>query len=85
MAASSNPNSSKWSTTFQDQTTFENFIVKGWQAEAGANAVVGKKGANAEASFVHGLAVYQLTSAGAMLQADVTGTKYWKHKKLNTY
>jgi lipid-binding SYLF domain-containing protein len=70
---------------FQDETTFDDFVEKGWQAEAGANAVAGKKGANAEASFTHGLAVYQLTSAGAMLQADITGTKYWKHKKLNTY
>jgi lipid-binding SYLF domain-containing protein len=70
---------------FQDETTFNDFIEKGWQAEAGANAVAGKKGANAEASFTHGLAVYQLTSAGAMLQADITGTKYWKHRKLNTY
>ncbi|MDX1387554.1 MAG: YSC84-related protein [Acidobacteriota bacterium] len=70
---------------FQDQRTYENFVEKGWQAEAGANAVAGKRGANAEASFTQGLAVFQLTSAGAMLQADISGTKYWKHKKLNRY
>jgi len=27
--------------------------------------------------------VYTLTTAGLMLQADLSGTKYWKSKKLN--
>ncbi len=29
------------------------------------------------------LAVFQLTKAGLMLRADITGTKYWKNEKLN--
>jgi hypothetical protein len=29
------------------------------------------------------VAIYQLTQAGLMLQADISGTKYWKYKKLN--
>ena len=68
---------------FETQKTFDNFVQKGWQADAGANAVAWKSGANAEASFVSGIAVYQLTEAGLMLQADLSGTKYWKSKKLN--
>ena len=55
----------------------------GWHASASANAVAGRAGANAEASFHNGLAVYTLTTAGLMLQADLSGTKYWKSKKLN--
>ena len=68
---------------FEDQRTFDNFVDKGWEADANANAVLWKKGANAEATFRNGLAVYQLTGTGLMLQADIAGTKYWKNKKLN--
>ena len=68
---------------FEDSGTFDNFVNSGWQASASASAVAGKAGANAEASFTNGLAVFQLTEAGLMLQADISGTKYWKSKKLN--
>ena len=68
---------------FEDKATFDNFVNKGWQADANANAVAGNKGLNAEAAFEDGIAVYQLTEAGLMLQADIAGTKYWKNKKLN--
>jgi len=68
---------------FQDATTFDNFVDKGWQAEAGAEAVAGQEGANAKTSFVNGMAVFQLSEKGLMARADVSGTKYWKDKKLN--
>ena len=68
---------------FEDSDTFNRFVDKGWQAEGGANAVAGTAGANAEASFSQGLAVYQLTEGGLMLQADISGTKYWKSDDLN--
>ena len=51
-----------------------------WEAEASANAVAGDKGANAGTVFRNGMAVYQLTEAGLMVQADISGTKYWKSK-----
>jgi lipid-binding SYLF domain-containing protein len=69
---------------FQDQVMFQGFIDKGWKADATANAVAGTAGANAETTFVNGMAVFQLTEAGLMLQADIAGTRYWKSKKLNT-
>ena len=68
---------------FENQGVFDTFVDKGWEADANANAVLWKKGANAEATFRNGLAVYQLTGTGLMLQADIAGTKYWKNKKLN--
>ena len=70
---------------FQDRDTFWKFVNKGWQADTAANAVAGTAGANAEATFTNGIAVFQLTEAGLMLQADIAGTKYWRHKKLNNY
>lgn len=68
---------------FQDASTFSNFVEKGWKAEGSASAVAGTAGANKQADFTNGMAVYQLTEAGLMLQADISGTKYWKYKKLN--
>lgn len=68
---------------FEDKKVFDEFVDKGWQADANANAVAGTKGLNAEAAFQNGIAVYQITEAGLMLQADIAGTKYWKSKKLN--
>ena len=68
---------------FETETSFSNFVNKGWEADAGANAVAGKAGANAEATFRNGVAIYQLTEKGLMLQADLSGTKYWKADNLN--
>ena len=68
---------------FEDLESFRNFVDKGWHADATATAAFGSKGAAAEASFTHGLAVYQLTNKGLMAHLDISGTKYWKHRKLN--
>jgi len=68
---------------FQPEERFNKFVNKGWEADASANAVAGPLGKNAEATFRDGMAFYQLTEGGLMLQADIAGTKYWKAKKLN--
>jgi len=34
-------------------------------------------------AFVNGLAIYQLTEKGLILNADLAGTKYWKNDDLN--
>jgi len=75
----------KYQVIFLFETTenFTRFVEKGWEAEASANAVAGRKGANVETTFRNGIAFYQITQAGLMLQADIAGTKYWKNKKLN--
>ncbi len=68
---------------FETQAAFNRFVTKGWHADANANAAAGTKGANETASFNDGVAIFQLTHKGLMAQADVSGTKYWKSKKLN--
>jgi len=68
---------------FQDEKTFFNFVEKGWKADASAQAAAGKDGANATTGFVNGIAVWQITGKGLMASADISGTKYWKNKKLN--
>jgi lipid-binding SYLF domain-containing protein len=68
---------------FQDEKTFTSFVENGWQADASAKAAAGTAGANAKTGFINGIAIYQITDAGLMAQADVAGTKYWKYGKLN--
>jgi lipid-binding SYLF domain-containing protein len=68
---------------FQDKKTMEDFVYKGWQGDASANAVAGIAGANSNASFEQGIVLYQLTESGLMVKADVSGTKFWVNKKLN--
>jgi len=68
---------------FQDEKTFTNFVEKGWQADATAQAAAGTAGVGGQTGFVNGIAIYQLTDKGLMASADIGGTKYWKNKKLN--
>jgi lipid-binding SYLF domain-containing protein len=68
---------------FQDEKTFFNFVEKGWKADASAQAAAGTEGVNATTGFVNGIAVWQITDKGLMASADISGTKYWKNKKLN--
>jgi len=67
----------------QDESTFNRFVNSGWQADTQAGVAAGTEGASAASSFHQGLAIFQLTEKGLMANAEVTGTKYWKHKKLN--
>ena len=68
---------------FESKKTYDDFIEYGWTADATASAVAGVKGASAETTFTHGIAIYPMTDVGLMLQADISGTKYWKSKTLN--
>ena len=68
---------------FQDSQTFDNFVNKGWQADAGATAAAGTHAAEAKTDFTNGLAIYQLTEKGLMANVDIAGTKYWKNDSLN--
>lgn len=68
---------------FENEGVFSKFIEAGWKPEAGANAAAGKKGANTEAEFTNGIAIYQITEKGLMASADISGTRYSKDKKLN--
>lgn len=68
---------------FETRQALDGFVEKGWQADASAQAAAGSAGANAEATFRNGVAVWQITDKGLMASADIAGTKYWKNDKLN--
>ena len=68
---------------FETKEVFTAFIEKGWKAETGAEAAAGTAGASAATQFVNGMALYQITEAGLMASADLSGTKYSVDKDLN--
>jgi lipid-binding SYLF domain-containing protein len=68
---------------FENRDALERFVNKGWQADVSANAAAGTVGKNAPSTFSNGIAVFQITHKGLVAQADISGTKYWKAKKLN--
>ncbi|MCP4252594.1 MAG: hypothetical protein GY775_04130 [Candidatus Scalindua sp.] len=72
---------------FRKQEDMDKFVEKGWEFAGQADAAFksGDKGAahSAARSSDMDIITYQLTEAGAALQATLQGTKYWKHKDLN--
>jgi len=68
---------------FEDAASLARFVDNGWEAGADANATLGETSISATPRFVEGMAVYQLTEAGVMLDLNFTGTKYWKDSDLN--
>lgn len=72
---------------FRNQRAFEHFRDSGWdasaRAEATAKAGVQGGSANAQRSVDLDVIVYQMTEAGAALQATIGATKYWNWKQLN--
>ncbi len=72
---------------FRNQEDMDKFVEKGWEFGGQADAAFksGDKGSaysSAQSSDMD-IITYQLTEAGAALQATLQGTKYWKHKDLN--
>jgi len=63
---------------FEKEPVFRNFVDKGWQGDTQASATAGKAGAEAEASFHNGMAIFVNSKKGLMANADVSGTKYWQ-------
>jgi len=68
---------------FETEKRLQSFIEKGWKADTSAGAAAGSASAGVETQFQDGIAYYQITESGLIASADIAGTKYWKHKKLN--
>ncbi|XPV69335.1 MAG: hypothetical protein ACNI25_01865 [Halarcobacter sp.] len=72
---------------FENEKVFNNFVNKGWEANAQADAAAkaGKKGKafGAAITVAPGIRLYKMTKNGLALQATIQGTKYWKDSDLN--
>ena len=68
---------------FETREYLEKFTAGGWDSSATAEAAAAKEGVAARASFMNGVAFFQVTDKGLMAHADVTGTKFWTIDDLN--
>lgn len=72
---------------FTSDQALNNFINKGWDASAQADAAAKSEGkGNAWAGAIDvapNIKLYQITKHGLALQATIQGTKYWKDNDLN--
>jgi len=72
---------------FSDKEKLTNFIDKGWdfgaEADAAAKAEDAGGAAATAGNLSGGVEVFQITKSGLALQATLNGTKYWKDDDLN--
>lgn len=84
---------------FEDEARFTEFVEDGWVVDATGSATAGEEsmgahaaatdtesataGSGSQAGFYEGVAIFRFTEKGLMASADISGTKYWKYKKLN--
>jgi len=72
---------------FENKEVFDQFVNKGWEANAQADAVakLADKGdaISLAITVAPGVRLYKLTQNGLALQATIQGTKYWKDGDLN--
>ncbi|MEF1311231.1 YSC84-related protein [Vibrio mytili] len=67
---------------FENKEDFDTFITDGWEASSKASAVAGEEAEELAAHFNNGVAVYQLNSKGLLIDANVSGSKYWVNEEL---
>ncbi|PSL17155.1 hypothetical protein [Shimia abyssi] len=68
---------------FETAADFQSFVINGYDATADAGAMQGEDSANETARFVEGRSFFALSKTGWRVNANATGTKYWKSPELN--
>ncbi|MGY4040448.1 beta cell expansion factor BefA [Aeromonas hydrophila] len=67
---------------FEDKARFDAFVSQGWEATSEMGAVAGKESAELSAKYNGGMAIYQIGEKGLLLDANISGSKYWVDKDL---
>lgn len=72
---------------FYDKSKLNDFVEKGWDFSAQADAAAKSDDKGGQAAMAENLSkdveVYQFTQNGLALQATLQGTKYWRDEALN--
>ncbi len=72
---------------FQDKKTFDHFVDngwnKGWEGSADMSAIAWTGDAELSSQYNGGLAVFVLNDKGLLLDASISGSKYWQDDALN--
>ena len=67
---------------FESKEDFDTFVNEGWEATSEASAVAGEDSEQLSKQFNSGVAVYQLNAKGLLIDANVSGSKYWVNEEL---
>ncbi|WP_299019747.1 hypothetical protein [uncultured Photobacterium sp.] len=67
---------------FEDKKTFDSFVTDGWEATSEAGVVAGTDSAELAAKYNGGMAIYQIGEKGLLLDANISGSKYWVDEEL---
>ncbi|MGR2769853.1 hypothetical protein ACUYOF_20320 [Photobacterium ganghwense] len=67
---------------FEDKATFENFVKDGWEATSEVSAVAGDESKGMTAKYNGGMAIYQIGEKGLLLNASISGSRYWVDETL---
>jgi len=67
---------------FEDKVRFDAFVTQGWEATSEVGAVIGKESSELTAKYNGGMAIYQIGEKGLLLDANISGSKYWIDKDL---
>ncbi|MGF1759583.1 hypothetical protein L4D76_16875 [Photobacterium sagamiensis] len=62
---------------FEDQKTFDSFASEGWEATSEIGVVAGTESAELTAKYNGGMAIYQIGEKGLLIDANISGSKYW--------
>lgn len=74
---------SQFVVMFETPVDFERFVKNGYDASADAGAMQGDERTTTEANFTDGRSFFVLSKTGWRINANASGTKYWKDEDLN--
>ncbi|RKF19916.1 hypothetical protein DBZ36_05505 [Alginatibacterium sediminis] len=68
---------------FETTADFSQFVENGYDASADASTMEGDERNSTDVKFVDGRSFFVLSKQGWLVNANASGTKYWKDKDLN--
>ena len=72
---------------FQNKDSFDQFVNngwdKGWEGSSEISAIAWDESAELSTKYNGGLAIFVLNDKGILLDANITGSKYWQDSDLN--
>ncbi|MEO9649803.1 MAG: hypothetical protein ABJ360_00815 [Roseobacter sp.] len=74
---------SQFVVMFETSVDFDRFVTDGYDASADAGAMQGEERTTTEFKFTDGRSFFVLSKTGWRVNANASGTKYWKDADLN--
>ncbi len=68
---------------FDNRESYERFVQEGWEATSEVGVIAGDQAAELTAKYNGGMAIYQVNGKGILIDASLSGAKYWQNDALN--